>query len=94
MKPTDYRFIVDSKTAGIPCKLGVIELGWFLPAVVNKDPDDCIAADWEEHTYDVLDRKGYKADWLFKKMSSKDERNHVKDIDNEVKRLKKIQIIK
>lgn len=66
---SDYQFVIESNVAGIPCKIGVIE---YFPGSYNynasSDVDYYGACDWE-----VLDRKGYAANWLAKKLTSEDE---------------------
>lgn len=85
MKQTDYRFIVDSNVAGIPCKLGVTEVGYYEPAYTRGHPDGWEPEDSCPHTYDILDRKGYRARWLDAKCSAKDCEQHQRDIDENMK---------
>lgn len=82
MKSKDFRFVVDSYVAGIPCKLGVIEVGYYEPAYRGGHPDDWAPEDSEEHTYAILDRKGYSAEWLEIKCAREDRDRHQKDIDS------------
>lgn len=82
MKPTDFRFVVDSATAGIPCKLGVIEVGYVTEAYMRGHPDMWEDADEEPHVYMILDRRGYAAPWLADKCAAADERRHQAAIDN------------
>ena len=85
MNPKDYRLIVESKTCGIPCKLGVIEVGYYEPAYTRGHPDNWEPEDSCPHTYDILDRKGYRAKWLDAKCSTKDCDQHQLDIDKHLK---------
>ena len=40
MNQEGYRLIVDSHVAGIPCKLGVIEVGYYTPATYGGRDED------------------------------------------------------
>ena len=85
MNPEGYRLIVDSYVAGIPCKLGVTEVGYYEPAYTRGHPDNWEPEDACSHSYDILDRKGYRAKWLDAKCSVKDCDQHQLDIDNHLK---------
>lgn len=82
MNTSDYRFTVNSTVAGIPCKLGVTDVGYYEPATYGKSWEDSEPEDYESHTYDILDRKGYRAAWLDKKCTQSDLAAHQKAIDN------------
>ena len=81
MNPEGYRLIVDSHVAGIPCKLGVTEVGYYEPAYTRGHPDNWEPEDYSPHSYEILDRKGYRAAWLDAKCSKIDEEQHQLDID-------------
>ena len=85
MNPEGYRLIVDSYVAGIPCKLGVTEVGYYEPAYTRGHPDNWEPEDACSHSYDILDRKGYRAAWLDVKCSAKDCDQHQLDIDKYLK---------
>lgn len=87
MKQYDFRFTVDSSVAGIPCKLGVLEVGYTQEAYMRGHPDVWEDADEEPHTYTILDRKGYAAAWLAKKCTASDELAHQRAIDNHLKEM-------
>lgn len=60
--------------SGIPCQIFIFDVT-FIPAS-NLSPHQC-ASDIDYYgdfdcDFTVLDRKGYKADWLAKKLSSQD----------------------
>lgn len=66
--------IIDTHISGIPCK---VEVTYFLVVSPWKGPaHTCPSSDdyygFEEIEFDVLDRKGYKADWLERKMTDAD----------------------
>lgn len=62
---------LDTKVSGIPCLIGVI-------SYFNQKPDystwasDMDYYGYTEVEYDILDRRGRKADWLERKMTDKD----------------------
>ena len=81
-----YRFIaeIDHRIAGIPCTIGVLsfyrERGSYSSRA--SDPDEyygCVDADWI-----VLDRKGYRADWLANKVTANDEQEILELITEEM----------
>jgi hypothetical protein len=64
--------IVDARIAGIPCQLKVTHFYQQAPCYNTWDSD----ADFYGYTeinYDVLDRKGYPAPWLEKKITPIDD---------------------
>lgn len=62
-----------TRIAGIPCQAQITHIsGRYVPAKTNADPDDCYPASYPEVEWEVLDRKGYAAPWLAKKMTTED----------------------
>jgi hypothetical protein len=59
--------IFDSQIAGIPCQINVTYMTEYIPKTWY-DPE--CGGDFE---FEVLDRKGYKAPWLEKKLTPADE---------------------
>lgn len=62
---------IPARIAGIPCRIGV-------ESYHCQPPDHGWASDWDCHGYTesdwrILDRRGRPADWLARKLSSKDE---------------------
>ena len=80
-KIQDVRFKVKSKVQGIPCLLGVTEVGYYKEAYRGGHPDNWMPEDSSPHEYIVLDSKGYEAKWLLNKMDKSDENKHQLDID-------------
>lgn len=74
-KFTDYEYTLDYKIHGIPCKLAVTECLIVPPwkGSIYTCPSDLDYYGYEEVEYVVLDRKGYRADWLSKKMNEDDD---------------------
>jgi len=65
---------IEHHIAGIPCIIGVTEYN-VVPAW-SGSPHTCPSADdyygFTEMTFFILDRKGYRAEWLERKMTSDD----------------------
>lgn len=82
---SDYAFVFESQVAGIPCQIGVTEYyeGSFSYNAAS-DWDYYGNCDWE-----VLDRKGYLANWLAKKLTDKDRTRINNEIDEYVRRNKR-----
>ena len=70
---THYQAEIESTVAGIPCIIGVthyesVKGSYSYHAASDMDYYGYTECDWE-----LLDRKGYRAAWLDKKMTSRDE---------------------
>jgi hypothetical protein len=77
-----YIDIVESTIAGIPCTIGVLEYDEVAPyagSVYNCNSDSDYYG-YTDLSYDILDRKGYPAAWLERKMTRKDEERVEMDI--------------
>lgn len=63
--------IIESHVAGIPCQIRINDF-----VHVKPDPTTWASADdfygYTEIDWDVLDRKGYEAGWLQRKLTDKD----------------------
>lgn len=73
MAKGNYIAEIECTVAGIPCLVGVIDYSSVKGSYSYSAPSD-----WDYHGYtdcdwELLDRKGYRADWLAKKMTAKDE---------------------
>lgn len=82
MANSNYIAVIEYTVAGIPCLVGVIDYSSVKGSHNHNAPSD-----WDYHGYtdcdfDLLDRKGYRADWLAKKMTTKDEDAITKAISN------------
>ena len=65
-----YELVFDTRIAGIPCQIGVTYFHYQPPWRGSAHTCD---SDWDyygyhELEYDVLDRRGRKAEWLERKM--------------------------
>lgn len=74
-----YLAQIKSNISGIPCLIGVTT--FFI-----KQPDPYTwDSDWDYYGYteiefDILDRKGYRAPWLERKMTEDDEERIIREI--------------
>ena len=64
--------LIESKIAGIPCLIKVEHFSFQKGNPSCFDVSDWDTQDYLEFNYKVCDRRGYKADWLQKKMSHQD----------------------
>lgn len=65
---------IESRVAGIPCLIGVIDWEAYVPAYTSGPPDRCYPSEGGCGSWEVLDRRGRKAAWLERKLTSADER--------------------
>lgn len=66
--------IFDTKVAGIPCKCEVTLFSPFKPMqVYGSGMGDCDPPEPGEFAFKILDRSGYPANWLEKKLTKQDE---------------------
>ena len=66
--------IFNTKIQGIPCQCSVVCLGRESPMIrYGSGAGDVIAPEYPEFEFTILDRKGYKAPWLEKKLTQQDE---------------------
>lgn len=71
--------ILDHRISGIPCQIEVTEFfRHYIPYAALREDADFDEGVSYEIDYQVLDRKGYKADWLENKVTSAE---HDKIID-------------
>lgn len=66
--------IIEARIAGIPCQVKVTYFHKQAPwrGSAHNCPSDLDYYGYTEMDYEILDRKGYKAPWLEKKISDKD----------------------
>lgn len=77
-----YLIDLDTRVAGIPC---VVRVKHFHKQAGSLDPHEVSDMDYygySESDWEVLDRRGRKADWLSKKLSVDD----VSRIESEIER--------
>jgi len=71
---------IESRVAGIPCLIGVIDWEAYVPAYTSGPPDRCYPSEGGCGSWEVLDRRGRKAPWLERKMTPADERRVEQDV--------------
>ena len=66
--------IFDTHISGIPCQCEVIYYSPYIPAkITGTGFGDAEPPCYGDFIYRILDRKGYPAPWLERKMTDKDE---------------------
>ena len=70
----------ESVIAGIPCRIHVTSDGGCIAGRDWGAPEDCFEDECEDPEYDVLDRKGYPAPWLEKKITDEINEEICKEI--------------
>ena len=78
-----YLAVFDSRVAGIPCQIGVLNYARHEPMDPRKAHSDVECYGYTESDYVILDRGGRPAPWLQKKLKGKDDDNILDEI-NEV----------
>lgn len=68
---TSYRDEIEFTLAGIPCLIGVIYYNCVKGSGRYDAPSDIDYYGYTELDYDILDRKGYRARWLERKLDTK-----------------------
>lgn len=64
----------ETKVSGIPCVCNVIDYSPYRAMrVTGSGMGDCDPPEYEEFDFEILDRKGYKASWLEKKLKPDDK---------------------
>lgn len=63
----------ESTIAGIPCQIEIENFQPIIPAKLSGPPEDCYPEEGGEVEYSVLDRRGYPAPWLERKLTRADE---------------------
>lgn len=65
--------IFDTTVAGIPCQCEVVHATEFIPMrSYGPGMEDATESEGGEFEFNILDRKGYKAKWLERKVSTDD----------------------
>ncbi len=73
MKSTSYIAEIEHRVCGIPCIIGVTDYEGYMPAYTSGLPENCYPAEGGSGEFEILDRKGYRAKWLEKKLTARDE---------------------
>lgn len=74
--------------SGIPCQIKVTTFNHIKPwgGPAYEAPSDLDYYGYVEFEYQVLDRKGYDADWLVKKMTDEDDDRILKEYQDYLER--------
>ena len=63
----------DTKVSGIPCICKVIHHSPYKPMrITGSGMGDCDPPEYEQFEFTILDRRGYPANWLEKKLKPED----------------------
>ena len=73
MKRNNYIAEIEHRVCGIPCIVGVTDYEGYTPAYISGPPENCYPAEGGYGGFEILDRKGYRAKWLEKKLTARDE---------------------
>lgn len=69
MSKQNYLAEIETTVAGIPCFIAVTEYEPYVSAYTNNIPERCHPAEGGYGEYRLLDRKGYLAKWLERKVN-------------------------
>ena len=72
-RPNNFIAEIEHTVCGIPCIIGVIDYTSVKGSYSYNAPSDMDYHGYTECDWELLDRKGYRANWLAKKMTSRDE---------------------
>lgn len=75
------RATFDSTIQGIPCGILVKSYTQMRPGRYSGPPELCYEEEPAEMEFEVLDRRGYRADWLAKKLTDRDFDRIVKEYE-------------
>lgn len=67
-----YQAEIDTTVRGIPCIIGVLDYERVYGSFSYNAPSDLDHDGYIDCEWDLLDRKGYPAKWLERKLTSKD----------------------
>jgi hypothetical protein len=73
---------IETYVAGIPCIIGVTDYEAYVPAYISGPPEYCYPSEGGYGDYILLDRKGYRAKWLERKLNDRIERDIQEEIFN------------
>lgn len=68
-----YEAEIEHRIDGIPCIITVYNYEAYVPAYISGPPEDCYPAEGGCGDYDILDRRGYRAAWLERKVDARAE---------------------
>jgi hypothetical protein len=74
-----YNVEIEARVHGIPCLVGVVYYNKVAPC--SRADNDWDYRGYTDCDYDILDRNGYKAAWLERKMTQQDKAEIEKIVD-------------
>lgn len=78
---THYQAEIETTIAGIPCLIGVTHYECVRGSYSYNAASDMDYYGYREAEWEVLDRKGYKAAWLERKLTARDHDRINAEID-------------
>lgn len=72
-RPNNFIAEIEHTVCGIPCLIGVSSYSRVRGSYSYNAPSDCDYYGYTDCDWELLDRKGYRANWLAKKITSRDE---------------------
>lgn len=72
-RPNNFIAEIEHTVCGIPCLIGVSNYSRVRGSFNYNAPSDMDYYGYTDCDWELLDRKGYRANWLAKKMTSRDE---------------------
>jgi hypothetical protein len=70
-----YIVEIEGTVCGIPCIIAVTDYEGYTPAYVSGPPENCYPSEGGTGDFEILDRKGYRAKWLERKLTANEERH-------------------
>ena len=81
-RTNNYLAEIETTVCGIPCLIGVTEYDSVKGSYSYNAASDLDYYGYTDCDWEVLDRKGYKAAWLERKLSSKESERIYNEIEN------------
>lgn len=65
----NYIAEIEGRVAGIPCIIAVTDYEKYIPAYTSGRPEDCYPSEGGYGEWELLDRRGRRAEWLERKVN-------------------------
>lgn len=65
----NYIAEIEGRVAGIPCIIAVTDYEKYIPAYTSGRPEDCYPSEGGCGEWELLDRRGRRAQWLERKVN-------------------------
>lgn len=83
---SNYLAEIETRVAGIPCLIGVIDYSSVKGSYSYNAPSDLDFYGYTECDWDILDRRGRPAPWLQRKVTTRDEADIMKTINKHMEK--------